>query len=148
MHKGSKGEAVEDLQEKLISKGFSLPKYGADGDYGDETVSAVKALQRAAGITVDGKYGPASAKALNAYKKPAAKETTSKASGSAIVPYPGKLIKKGSKGKDVERIQRAVNVTADGIFGSGTEAVVKAYQKRKGLSTDGIVGLATWNVMF
>ncbi|MFS0562634.1 N-acetylmuramoyl-L-alanine amidase [Terribacillus sp. 179-K 1B1 HS] len=74
--------------------------------------------------------------------------TSTKASGSAIVPYPGKLIRKGSKGKDVERIQRAVNVKADGIFGSGTESAVKAYQKRKGLSADGIVGPATWNVMF
>lgn len=148
LRKGSLGEAVKDLQEKLVAKGFSLPKYGADGDYGDETVTAVKALQKAAGITVDGIYGPASAKALNAYKKPAAKATTSKASGSAIVPYPGKLIKKGSKGKDVERIQRAVGVTADGIFGSGTEAAVKSYQKRKGLSPDGIVGPSTWNKMF
>lgn len=145
LRKGSSGEAVEDLQEKLIAKGFSLPNYGADGDYGDETVSAVKALQKAAGITVDGIYGPASAKALDSYKKPTAKAS---ASGSAVVPYPGKLIRKGARGKDVERIQRAVGVTADGIFGSGTEAAVKAYQKRKGLSADGIVGRATWNVMF
>ncbi|MFS0560151.1 N-acetylmuramoyl-L-alanine amidase [Terribacillus sp. 179-K 1B1 HS] len=148
LRKGSRGEAVKDLQEKLIAKGFSLPKYGTDGHYGDETVAAVKSLQKAAGITVDGIYGPASAKALNSYKKPAAKKTTSKASGSAIVPYPGKLIRKGSRGKDVERIQRAVKVKADGIFGSGTEAAVKAYQKRKGLSADGIVGPDTWNMMF
>lgn len=148
LKKGSSGSAVKTLQNKLISKGFSLPKYGADGDYGDETVSAVKALQKAAGIAVDGIYGPATAKALDSYKKPAAKKTTSKASGSAVVPYPGKLIRKGSRGKDVERIQRAVGVKADGIFGSGTESAVKAYQKRKGLSADGIVGPATWNMMF
>ncbi|MFB1098185.1 N-acetylmuramoyl-L-alanine amidase [Terribacillus sp. JSM ZJ617] len=143
LRNGSTGEAVEELQKKLISKGFSLPKYGADGDYGDETVAAVKVLQKATGISVDGIYGPASAKALDSYTKPTAKE-----SGSAVVPYPGKLIRKGSKGKDVERIQRAVNVKVDGIFGSGTEAAVKAYQKRKGLSADGVVGPATWNKMF
>ncbi len=62
--------------------------------------------------------------------------------------YPGKLIKNGSKGKDVERIQRAVGVTADGIFGANTEKAVKAYQKRKGLAADGIVGKNTWNMMF
>ena len=62
--------------------------------------------------------------------------------------YPGKLIKKGSKGKDVERIQRAVGVTAGGIFGANTEKAVKAYQKRKGLAADGIVGKNTWNMMF
>lgn len=149
LQKGDNGSAVKSLQKDLIAKGFSLPKYGADGDFGDETVSAVKKLQKAAGIAQDGIVGPATRKALADYKKPAAKATsTAKASGSAIVPYPGKIIRKGSRGKDVERVQRAVNVKADGIFGSGTEAAVKAYQKRKGLSADGIVGPATWNVMF
>lgn len=145
LRKGSTGKAVKDLQKKLIAKGFALPLYGADGDYGDETVAAVKALQKAASIIIDGIYGPASAKALDSYKKPA---TKSSASSSAIVPYPGKLIKKGSRGKDVERIQRAVRVTSDGIFGSGTETAVKAYQKRHGLSADGVVGSKTWNKMF
>jgi len=69
-------------------------------------------------------------------------------SEKAIVPYPGKLIKKGSKGKDVERIQRAVKVKADGIFGPNTEKEVKAYQKRHDLTADGIVGPDTWNRMF
>ncbi|PAD96960.1 N-acetylmuramoyl-L-alanine amidase [Terribacillus saccharophilus] len=86
-----------------------------------------------------------STKAASALKKAA---STAKASGSSIVPYPGKLIRKGSKGKDVGRIQRAVGVKADNDFGPATEAAVKAYQKRKGLSADGIVGPATWNVMF
>ncbi|XNQ37814.1 hypothetical protein AA0X95_04290 [Bacillus sp. 1P10SD] len=47
---------------------------------------------------------------------------------SSVVPYPG-LIKRGSKGKNVERIQRAVGVTADGIFGPKTEASVKSLSK-------------------
>ncbi|MBO0999558.1 peptidoglycan-binding protein [Bacillus sp. SD075] len=67
---------------------------------------------------------------------------------ASIVKYPGKVIKVGSKGKDVERIQRAVGVKPDGIFGKGTAAAVKAYQKRKKLSADGIVGAKTWAVMF
>jgi N-acetylmuramoyl-L-alanine amidase len=69
--------------------------------------------------------------------------------GKAIVPYPGRPIKLGSRGRDVERIQRAVGAfPIDGIFGKGTEAKVKAYQKRMGLVADGIVGPATWNMMF
>ncbi|MGC4378417.1 GH25 family lysozyme [Fictibacillus sp. Mic-4] len=66
----------------------------------------------------------------------------------AIVSYPGKVIKRGSTGKDVERIQRAVDVKPDGIFGKVTEEAVRAYQKRKSLSVDGIVGPKTWNMMF
>lgn len=62
--------------------------------------------------------------------------------------YPGHYIRRGSTGKDVERVQRAVGVTADGIFGPKTEAAVKAYQKRHGIRADGIVGPITWSVMF
>jgi N-acetylmuramoyl-L-alanine amidase len=68
--------------------------------------------------------------------------------GQAIVPYPGKLIKKGSRGIDVQRIQRAVKITADGIYGPKTERAVKRYQTRHGLTADGIVGPKTWNKMF
>lgn len=66
----------------------------------------------------------------------------------AIVPYPGYPLKKGSTGKDVERVQRAVKVTADGKFGPVTEAAVKRYQSAHRLTVDGIVGRNTWNTMF
>ncbi|MCM3792515.1 D-alanyl-D-alanine carboxypeptidase family protein [Priestia megaterium] len=68
-----------------------------------------------------------------------------------IVPYPNKLIKKGSEGTDVMRIQRAIGLPekqVDGIFGSVTEQRVKAYQKAHKLVADGIVGKKTWNMMF
>lgn len=44
LSKGSKGENVRKLQEALIAKyGKSiLPKYGADGDFGTETLNALK----------------------------------------------------------------------------------------------------------
>ncbi|WP_255398296.1 peptidoglycan-binding domain-containing protein [Salirhabdus sp. Marseille-P4669] len=48
----------------------------------------------------------------------------------------------------MERIQRAVNVTVDGIFGPITESAVKNYQRRHGLTVDGIVGPLTWEVLF
>jgi peptidoglycan L-alanyl-D-glutamate endopeptidase CwlK len=70
------------------------------------------------------------------------------ASSKSVVPYPGHLIKQGSKGKDVQRVQNAVGVTADGIFGPATKKAVQAYQKRHGLSADGIVGPASWAKLF
>ncbi|PAD39831.1 N-acetylmuramoyl-L-alanine amidase [Terribacillus sp. 7520-G] len=78
-------------------------------------------------------------------------KTTAKKSsggGSAIVPYPGHLIKIGSRGKDVQRIQHAVGVATDGIFGKATKSAVMAYQRRHGLGVDGIVGKETWDKMF
>ena len=43
--KGDKGTDVEALQERLVSLGYILPIYGADGDFGDETASAVRLWQ-------------------------------------------------------------------------------------------------------
>lgn len=67
---------------------------------------------------------------------------------SAVVPYPGHPVKRGSTGTDVQRIQRALKITIDGRFGTVTEAAVKAYQKKHGLTVDGIVGKNTWNTLF
>jgi putative chitinase len=58
------------------------------------------------------------------------------------------LIKKGSSGEDVKKIQAKLGLTADGIFGAGTEAKVKEWQKANGLTDDGIVGAGTWQKMF
>lgn len=51
---GEKGERVKTLQNALIKNGFKLPKYGADGSFGDETYNAVCALQKSKGFIVDG----------------------------------------------------------------------------------------------
>lgn len=67
----------------------------------------------------------------------------------AIVPYPGHYIKVGSNDHhNIKRVQRAVGVKPDGIFGPKTKVAVEAYQRRHGLSVDGIVGPATWNTLF
>lgn len=54
---GSKGSAVALMQSMLISCGYALPKYGADGSFGAETLSAVKQFQQNHGLTVDGVVG-------------------------------------------------------------------------------------------
>lgn len=54
-------------------------------------------------------------------------------------------IKLGSKGEDVKFLQQALNLSpADGIFGTGTDKAVKAFQKSKGIKQDGVVGPYTW----
>ena len=54
---GDSGEQVKALQILLMGRGYSLPKYGADGDYGSETVKAVQALQKDKNIKQDGIAG-------------------------------------------------------------------------------------------
>lgn len=58
------GSDVKELQEALLRLGYSLPRYGADGDFGSETEKALKAFQKAEGLTADGKYGDRSHAAL------------------------------------------------------------------------------------
>jgi putative chitinase len=58
------------------------------------------------------------------------------------------ILKNGSKGEDVKKLQAQVGLGADGVFGSGTEAAVKKWQAANGLTADGIVGEGTWAKMF
>jgi len=57
LKKGCKGADVMALQEELLKLGYALPKYGADGKYGSETESAVRAFQTFMRLTVDGIAG-------------------------------------------------------------------------------------------
>ena len=59
LKKGSKGDAVEALQALLIARGYTCGKAGMDGDFGSATENAVKAYQKANGLTEDGIVGPA-----------------------------------------------------------------------------------------
>ena len=58
------------------------------------------------------------------------------------------LLKNGSKGEDVKRLQTKLGLTADGLFGPGTEKAVKQWQSTNGLTADGVVGDGTWSKMF
>lgn len=67
LKKGAEGSDVKQLQTILLELGYALPKYGADGEFGSETAAAVKKLQAALNILVDGEYGDETHEALMAY---------------------------------------------------------------------------------
>lgn len=58
------------------------------------------------------------------------------------------LLKKGSKGEEVKKVQQKLGLPADGDFGAKTEEAVKNWQSKNGLSPDGIIGDNTWGKMF
>ena len=65
----------------------------------------------------------------------------------------GITLKRGSAGQDVRKVQRQLvdkgyRLVVDGDFGPKTEAVVKQFQKDKGLSSDGIFGRQTYGALF
>ena len=57
LRRGSRGDAVRAAQYLLLCRGMTLPKYGADGDYGQETEDAVNEFQRLKGLEADGECG-------------------------------------------------------------------------------------------
>lgn len=59
LERGAKGEQVKTLQNLLLSNGHDMEGYGADGSFGGATERAVKAYQKAAGLTADGVVGAA-----------------------------------------------------------------------------------------
>lgn len=74
LRKGCEGDDVAELQAALAALGYELGTYGPqrdgiDGDYGSKTAAAVKAFQKAAGLTADGIYGPKSHAALAAMRE-------------------------------------------------------------------------------
>lgn len=57
LRKGAQGNITKLIQKRLLSLGYKLPKWGADGGFGDETVDAVKSFQTDKGLSVDGIVG-------------------------------------------------------------------------------------------
>lgn len=66
IRKGTQGTDVKELQELLLKAGYALPKFGADGDCGTETVTAIKLFQTNQGLEVDGEAGTNTIAALRA----------------------------------------------------------------------------------
>jgi len=120
--------------------------WDSDGNQRDETFIDSPHLQyEYKGYGTDKVLGSAPA------SKPAVKPKPAQGDGKAIIPYPGNPLYKGAKGmikKDIERIQRAVGASVTGKYDQQTADKVGAYQKRKKLVADKVVGLATWNTLF
>lgn len=55
---GDNDSSVYKVQKQLLAKGYSLPQWGADGQFGNETLAAVKAFQANHNLQVDGVVGP------------------------------------------------------------------------------------------
>lgn len=56
LKKGMTGNDVKEMQAKLIALNYSCGSCGADGDFGSDTLKAVKAFQKDHGITVGGTF--------------------------------------------------------------------------------------------
>jgi putative chitinase len=57
------------------------------------------------------------------------------------------ILKNGSKGEEVKKLQSKLGLAADGVFGPGTEKALKEWQTKNGLTADGIAGDTTFKKM-
>lgn len=53
----------------------------------------------------------------------------------------------GDEGRSVKRLQRALGLAPDGIFGPGTRSALRRFQRRHDLAADGIAGASTWRML-
>ena len=151
MRKDDTGADVAQLQEALIQLGYLSGK--ADGNYGTKTVEAVRAFQKANGLTADGAAGEQTQRVLYGGNAKAANVKTTaapqQAATATAAPATSGTLKVGSTGTDVQTLQQKLielgylKGSADGVFGNKTAAAVKAYQKASKLTADGVAGSQT-----
>ena len=140
----SKGTDVRNLQQDLTTLGY----YWAEitGNFGAKTETAVKRFQEESGLTADGVAGT---KTLNAIAAAVARKGGTPASGGST----GTTLKLNSQGTKVSQLQTDLKqlgyyyAEITGNFGAKTEAAVKAFQKAKGLTADGVAGTKTLNAI-
>ena len=133
LKKGDKGAKVKELQELLNKRMPNVNAIKVDGDFGTETERAVKTKQYEYLLKRDGIAGRLTWKSLRA---------------NALVEKP--ILKLGSNGEQVGLAQQVLKDgtyykgAVDDDFGIGTEAAVKAFQKDKKLTVDGVIANSTW----
>ncbi len=141
---GDKGDDVAKLQQRLIELGYLSGN--VDGYFGAGTEKAVEAFEAAYGIAPTGIASPA----LQSYLF--AKTAKRNPYGEVAVSYSS--LEDGDTGESVRKLQnRLIELgylrgSADGVFGSGTENAVKAFQGALGLKKTGVASAALQSQLF
>lgn len=169
--KGDRGVSVRILQRQLNRIAKDYPFLGisqVDGIFGSNTESIVKKFQKQFSLAQDGIVGKATWYKISyiyvSVKRLAQLTSEGEApngDNQSVIEgaWPGIVLKKGSSGPSVERMQFYLNtlsrynssllsLNADGIFGSSTERAVLVFQREYGLSADGLVGRKTWDEIY
>lgn len=160
LRNGSEGAKVKAVQQRLKQLGYLTGS--ADGVFGDGTEAAVKAFQKANGLTADGVVGTGTLNKLNS-SSAKAKSTESQAKATArptprsytpSEPENYRYLQLGSTGSDVKKLQNRLielgylSGSASGSFDQATHDAVLAFQQRNGQWVDGVAGEDTQSALF
>lgn len=116
LRNGSTGADVIELQNALISIGYSCGSWGADGDFGDATEGAVREFQKDHDLEIDGVVGVKTFKALTEAANAEPNKT-----GSVITIFGGKYYLRTSPSKDASIIGVLRDGTTHEYLGSESE---------------------------
>ncbi len=154
LRKGYTGTDVISVQQKLKDLGFYTGS--VDGVYGTGSMAAVKAFQRQNGLTADGLVGSRTHAVLMSATSGSTSNSgsdNSSSDSSSDQTYAEGTLSYGSNGSEVKKMQQALkalgyNVSADGSYGALTQMAVTQFQKRNGLTADGVAGSATLKLLY
>ena len=155
LRRGDDGESVRRLQRLLAAAGFSPG--ATDGHFGEATEAAVRALQEARNLEVDGIVGPRTWASLGGGGSPPAPPPpppppSAPAAETDLARSLPTLEQAGSHAKVwtmqvlLETAGHDVGST-DGDFGPRTAAALRAFQQARGLTQDAICGPLTWTAL-
>lgn len=119
---------------QVALRGAGVYSGGIDGVRGPGTTAGVRAIQRGAGLTVDGVAGPSTRRALGRRGRP---------------PYGSRTLRPGHTGWDAAALQFKLGShgfpsgPVDGGLGPRSAAALRRFQARAGLASDAVAGPAT-----
>ena len=168
IRQGDSGTAVFTLQRQLnrITKDYPfLGKLTVDGVFGSRMAATVRAFQKQFNLTADGVVGRQTWYKISyiyvSVKDLAELTSEGEVSSGTLSDgtWGGTVLRTGSTGSAVEQLQFWLNtlaqyessipsLTVDGVYGTGTANTVRAFQRKYGLTVDGVVGRDTWTELY
>ena len=168
IRQGDSGTAVFTLQRQLnrITKDYPfLGKLTVDGVFGSRMAATVRAFQKQFNLTADGMVGRQTWYKISyiyvSVKDLAELTSEGEVSSGTLSDgtWGGTVLRTGSTGSAVEQLQFWLNtlaqyessipsLTVDGVYGTGTANAVRAFQRKYGLTVDGVVGRNTWTELY
>ena len=159
---GDSGSAVRILQYYLEYISLFVPTVSApavDGIFGTETERAVRSFERTYGLSESGTVDRALWNKIQATYYNALRGIDYSFYEGRILPFPGRVLLRGSEGEDVRVLQEYLSVISDyipdiprtavdGSFGDETERAVIAFNRRYGIGTnEARVTAETWDTL-
>ena len=168
IRQGDSGTAVFTLQRQLnrITKDYPfLGLLTVDGVFGAKMAATVRAFQKQFNLTADGVVGRQAWYKISyiyvSVKDLAELTSEGEVSSGTLSDgtWGGTVLRTGSTGSAVEQLQFWLNtlaqyessipsLTVDGVYGTGTANTVRAFQRKYGLTVDGVVGRDTWTELY